>query len=303
MYRLIKYRHVVALLVVGGAISLFSCGKSQTVVEKKSNENMMTESSDTLTIIMSDNGRPSYRFEAPLVEGYGMSREPYREFRRGVKITTYHNDSLMNVDAVITANYAIYYDKRKLWEAKGDVVVNRDEGQDVYTQQLFWNAQTKRIYSNVDTKIVDNRTGDTYFGEGFESDEDMKDWKFRKMKGRMNFDVSPTERDSTDSTTVTRQSKSAKSNTKEEEIKSLPKVTARQSQPNRGHGIPTSRQQSSSSHSRPLSRPMNGVNSPAQSIEGSEIMRQRHATPQSITPMQGRERMVHSEIKDGEENL
>ncbi len=160
-------------------------------------ETLMSESSDSLTVVVSENGRPSYRFFSPLVEGYSLAREPYREFRKGVKIITYLDDSLSQVDAILTSNYAIYYTNLKLWEAKGDVVVVKHDGKELYTQQLFWNSTTKRIYSNVDTKIVDTNSGDTYNGEGFESDEQMVDWSFRKMTGRMQVDTSPTPVDST----------------------------------------------------------------------------------------------------------
>ena len=61
-----------------------------------------------------------------------------------MKITTYQNDSLTTVDAVLTANYAIYYENRELWEAKGNVVVEKSDGKTLYTQQLFWNARTKK---------------------------------------------------------------------------------------------------------------------------------------------------------------
>ncbi len=180
---------MVALLMAGSAISLYSCGSNDTSTNDVSYETLMTELSQDLRMTMSENGRPSYIFETVLVEGYGLAREPYREFREGVKIVTY-SDSLNTKDATLTANYAIYYDKRKLWEAKGDVVVIKEDGKELYTQQLFWNSTTQRIYSNVDTKIVDTTKGDTYIGEGFESDEQMNDWKFRKMKGRMNVDMS-----------------------------------------------------------------------------------------------------------------
>lgn len=157
-------------------------------------DTLMNEQSDSLEMVMSENGRLSYRFKAPLVEGYTLAKEPYREFRKGVEIITYSKDSLSAVDATLRANYAIYYEDRKLWEAMGDVSVIRTDGKELYSQQLFWNAQTQKIYSNVDTKIVDASTGDTYIGEGFESNEAMDDWSFRRMKGRMGLDLTPKER-------------------------------------------------------------------------------------------------------------
>ena len=177
---------VVALLVMGSAILLFSCKSKQTTVEE-SLDAIKTEESENLTIIMSENGRKSYLFKTPLLEGYTLGRDPYREFRKGISITTYQDDSLTTVNAVLVANYAIYYENRKLWEAKGDVVITKHDGTRLYTQQLFWNSITKRIYSNVDTKLVTDT--DEVVGEGFESDEDMNEPRFRRWKGRMQVDT------------------------------------------------------------------------------------------------------------------
>lgn len=192
-----KYASV-ALSVVGSAILLFSCADSAETNDKTAEELLMTEYSENLSIVMSQNGRRSYHFETPLLEGYSQAREPFREFRKGIRMTTYKDDSLTTVDAVLTANYAIYYEKRELWEAKGDVVVEKSDGRTLYTQQLFWNARTKKIYSNVDSKIVQNEGRDVFFGEGFESDEDFKDWRFRRNRLRMEVDTAP--RDPADTT-------------------------------------------------------------------------------------------------------
>lgn len=199
MIRMIR----VALSMTGSAILLFSCAGKDAGHTSGSDEALMTEYSEDLSVVMSQNGRRSYHFVTPLLEGYSLGREPYREFRKGVKITTYQNDSLTTVDAVLTANYAIYYENRELWEAKGNVVVEKSDGKTLYTQQLFWNARTKKIYSNVDSKIVQNNGRDVFIGEGFESDEEFKDWRFRRMKGRMEVEMKQSaDSAATDSTSV-----------------------------------------------------------------------------------------------------
>ena len=203
MDRFIARYVMVALSVVGSAILLFSCEREEEPESESRIEMMMTEYSENLSVVMSQNGRRSYHFKTPLLEGYSLAREPYREFRKGVKITTYQNDSLTTVDAVLTANYAIYYENRELWEAKGNVVVEKSDGKTLYTQQLFWNARTKKIYSNVDSKIVQNNGRDVFIGEGFESDEEFKDWRFRRMKGRMEVEMKQSaDSAATDSTSV-----------------------------------------------------------------------------------------------------
>ncbi len=171
----------VALPFLGSAILLFSCEAPKVVEEVESHEALMTEYSENLSIVQSENGQKAYQFETPLMEGYAMAHDPYREFRKGIRVTMFEEDSQSTESATLTANYAINYEDRKLWEVKGDVVVVNKDGRRLYTSQLFWNQATHRIYSNVDSKIVS--ADEVYHCEGFESDEKMKDWTYRKLKG------------------------------------------------------------------------------------------------------------------------
>lgn len=195
---------MIALSIVGSATLLFSCGKDGSATTYDY-ETLMTESSENRTIIMMDNGKRSYTFTSPLMEGYSLATNPYQEFRRGIEMVTF-TDSLSLVDATITANYAIYYERQKLWEAKGNVVIikrNRQEGDttvtgltEIYTQQLFWNATTKKIYSNVDTKVL--QPDGWHFGVGFDADDDLKNIHFRKYSSEVEFDMSQPEPKSND---------------------------------------------------------------------------------------------------------
>lgn len=223
---------MVALSMMGSAILLFSCGSADAESDGANNETLMTERSEHLTILMSENGRRSYHFTTPLLEGYTLASDPYREFRKGIRITTYQNDSLTTVNATLVANYAIFYEERELWEAKGDVVVEKADGTKLFTQQLFWNSKTGRIYSNVDSKIV--KGTDTFMGEGFESDEELKEWRFRRMSGKMLVNTEPTENpDSTatsKSNTATSVALKGDSKSSEDRPESSHKATSKRSE-------------------------------------------------------------------------
>lgn len=196
MYK--AFEHIgfsVALLFLGSAILLMSCKKS-VVVEQLDEETLMTMMSDTLTVIQSKNGNVKMRFTTPLMERYQLAKEPYMEFRRGVHVITY-DDSTFAVASTLVADYAIFFENRELWEAKGNVVATNAEGQTLYTQQLFWNQKTHRVYSNVDSKITQD--DDIFIGEGFESDDRFDKWSFRKFTGKLTVDTQPTQpRDSVD---------------------------------------------------------------------------------------------------------
>ena len=182
-----KYlRLPITLLMLGSVILFFSCAQSKPPEEDT--ETLMTQQSDTLIIINSENGKKTYRFYTPLMERYELAKEPYMEFRLGIDVVTY--DSLERIESTLVADYAINYEKQSLWEAKGNVVATNGEGQILETQQLFWNQKTGRVWSNVDSKITQGN--DVIIGEGFESDEKMEDFTFRKPKGKVMVDVEPT---------------------------------------------------------------------------------------------------------------
>lgn len=186
----------VALLIVGSAILLYSCAEQRD--KNDEDESMLTQQSDSLTIIQSSEGHREFVFKTPLMERYELAREPYMEFRRGVEITTY-DDSTGLEESNLVADYAIFFEKRELWEAKGNVVARNAEGQTLYTQQLFWNQSTHRVYSNVDSKVVQGQ--DVFIGEGFESDDKFEKWSFRKFTGKLTVDPSVTEQPDSVATT------------------------------------------------------------------------------------------------------
>lgn len=174
--------------LIGGTIMLFSC-KDQSVVKNANLETMITHQTDSLTMVNSVNGVLKYRFETPLMERYELAREPYVEFRQGLYLINY--DTLGQVASTLVADYAIYYEKRELWEARGNVVSASSDGRTLYTEQLFWDEKTGRIYSNVHSKVVDGF--DIVEGEGFESDDEFENWEFRNYEGRMWVDTSEEE--------------------------------------------------------------------------------------------------------------
>lgn len=174
--------------LVGGAILLFSCsGKGGA--REVSMETMITQQSDTLTIVYTKNGVKEHRMSTPLMERYEFARDPYMEFRYGINVTTF--DSLGRDNSKLKGDYAIFYEKRELWEVRGNVVGEGADGRKLYTQQLFWDQKTDKVYSNVDCRIVDGN--DVFVGEGFESDSEFKEWVFRESEGRMWVDASQSE--------------------------------------------------------------------------------------------------------------
>lgn len=144
-------------------------------------ETLVTMYSENLTMSQSENGLSKYKMETPLMERYELAREPYSEYRKGIYVENF-KDSTDVIQSTLKADYAVYYEKRSEWLAMGNVVATGQNDQTLYTEQLFWNEKSGRVYSNVESTVVQG--SDVFVGEGFESDDKFDQWVFRNYTGR-----------------------------------------------------------------------------------------------------------------------
>ncbi|MFI3262163.1 MAG: LPS export ABC transporter periplasmic protein LptC [Rikenellaceae bacterium] len=181
-------------LTLLSAIFICSCSnamKGNIVIDESSKIPTITTKNHSITY--SKDGVKSYHFYADLMERYEIDLdEPYMEFKEGIHIETF--DSLMEIRSELKANYAIYYEKKKLWEAKGNVEGKNVDGQQIFTEQIFWDEAKDSVYSNVDTKII--RGDEVTIGAGFKSDGELKNIEYWRTKGRILFDTTKTRQDS-----------------------------------------------------------------------------------------------------------
>lgn len=180
-----------AVFSVFFAAGLSGCaGKEGEITDM---EKLITQESRDLVMIQTKNGLKQYLFDTPLMEYFEFAAEPYREFREGIYVETYQ-DSTNVIESVLKADYALYYEKQELWFASGNVIVeSRTDGSTLYTEQLFWNQRTGRIYSYVDGIFVDEY-GLPKRISGLESNEQFTDMNFYYLKGAMPVESTPQDR-------------------------------------------------------------------------------------------------------------
>ncbi len=118
---------------------------------------------------------------APVADNYTSARQPYMEFPRGVKVVFY--DEELRESSSITADYAVYYSKKKLWEARKNVVVVSETGARLLTEQLFGDEQRQRVFSVKKVTVIDPDSTVIVGKQGFESDMGFKNYKFLDVNG------------------------------------------------------------------------------------------------------------------------
>lgn len=171
------------------AVSFFSC-QSNKPEEIKAVTGIEDKASLIITKLettINDSGMVKYRFLTPEMYQYDKKEDPYTEFPKGLNVIMY--DKSGQVDARIKCNYAKYLSDDKLWELKNDVEAINQKGDVLNSEQLFWDQDKKKIYSDLFTKVTTK--SEILTGIGFESNERLTSYTFRHPQGVFSIEEQP----------------------------------------------------------------------------------------------------------------
>jgi LPS export ABC transporter protein LptC len=182
---MIRLSNFIMILVVFGLLFPAGCENDiERVGMLTGNTDIPRVQGTNIEVIYSDSGRVKVQIISNAFREFNQVARPYMEFPEGLQVYFY-NDS-MHIESDIKADYTIYYPDERLWHATGNVVARRlDNGDALNTEELFWDEAKKLIYSEAFTR-VQNEDGTFYGKNGFESHQDLSNWKLKGSSGTVN---------------------------------------------------------------------------------------------------------------------
>jgi len=177
---------IISGIIALWVIMLFSCENDMALIsEITKTDTLPVVTSYDIKVLYSEKGTTQFILEAPLATFY-TADDPYQEFPEGFYVIFF--DSLMNKKSELTADYGISYDKRKLMEARRNVIViNHEKNEKLNTEHMIWDQAKKIIFSDAFVKIT--TPTDVLYGEnGFEADESFNNWVIRKTSGEFEIE-------------------------------------------------------------------------------------------------------------------
>lgn len=149
---------------------------AEAIQERDSLPGMKTSG---VTTLVSDSGITRYKVITEEWEIYDKKNPPYWAFEKGVYLEKF--DSLFHIDASIKADTAYYYEKKKLWELRGNVHIRSQRGDKFDTQLLFWDEKKEKVYSDRFIRI--EQEDKVITGYGFESNQQMTEYQIYNNTG------------------------------------------------------------------------------------------------------------------------
>jgi LPS export ABC transporter protein LptC len=122
-------------------------------------------------------GRTKAIFKTPLLLQYNFATEKHTDFPEGIEFYNYTEQGVLEGSG--KADKAIYFEDKKLWEAKGNVQMLNLKGELLETEKLYWDMNQKIIYTELPVKITNKDA--IINGVGLHSDEAFNEWEILKI--------------------------------------------------------------------------------------------------------------------------
>ena len=169
---------IVALILLSAILP--SCKNDvQTVLSLDVVDTLPEMTARDIEIIYSEKAKAQIKLVSPYLVSKSED-EPLLLFPRG--FTVYFYDTAMNITTKITADYGISHENKKLMEARHNVVVeNLVKKEKLNTEELFWDRNKGRIYSNKFVRITSG--GQVYTGDGLTSVQPFDELEVSNPKG------------------------------------------------------------------------------------------------------------------------
>ena len=169
------YQSIISITVAVWATVMFlflpSCGSREkpmaAAVDKK--DSLPDMKTTGVTTLISDSGTIRYKIITEEWLIYNQRNPPFWAFEKGIYLEKF--DSVFHVDASIKADTAYYYEPKKLWELRGNVHIQNQQGDKFDTELLFWDQTKEKIYSDKYIRI--EQIDKILTGYGFESNQQL----------------------------------------------------------------------------------------------------------------------------------
>ncbi len=155
----------------------------QQIEDLTSQYSEQLESGEDVEILYSDSSLLKVKIVAKKLIKHQDEKNPHTEMPEGVIV--YFYDRHGNIENTLSANYGIMYDNTGEMLAREQVVAQNVQNEKLETEELIWNEQKEKIYSDKFVKITTQ--DEVIYGDGFESNQDFTNYEIKKIKGQINL--------------------------------------------------------------------------------------------------------------------
>jgi LPS export ABC transporter protein LptC len=153
------------------------------VKEIELKQNGELETTKQAEIIYSDSTYVKAVLKAPILNHY-KTNTPYYEMPKGIEVVFY--DKNLKQTTKVTSDYAIQKENQKIIHLKRNVVATNIKGDTFKSEELIWDENQRRFYSNLPVVITTQKTNIN--GPGFWANESFTYYEITQASGDLKVD-------------------------------------------------------------------------------------------------------------------
>jgi LPS export ABC transporter protein LptC len=164
-----------------------SCDKKIDTIRKSDIESLPTQTVKDFTTTYTDSATKQLVMSSPLMERYTNRKDPFTEFRFGIKVIFY--DGKKDPVGTLSSRYARYAEDKKLWELKDSVIAVNERKEVMETELLYWDQEKELVYTDRFVRMTSE--DQIVMGTGFQSDPRFMDWHIRNVSASFYIEDDP----------------------------------------------------------------------------------------------------------------
>jgi LPS export ABC transporter protein LptC len=155
-----------------------SCENDLTSIREMQKSRLSIDEASDIVSYLSQAGKVRAKLTAPQLLRYYDS-VPRVEFEKSLHVDFY--DDSLKMESYLDAKKGYYYEQQGKVTLTDSVVVIRIAGDTLRTKELYWDQLQHKLFTRSDVEI--RQKTKTIFGKGFESDEQLRNFKIDSVRG------------------------------------------------------------------------------------------------------------------------
>ena len=162
-------------LVLGISMLLCACENDVEAVRDLGRKKPSIEEGKNIDSYLSMNGKMQARLTAPVLRRYQGDSARKAEFPNTLHVDFY--DDSMKIKSQLSANYGRYMENENKVFLRDKVVAFNTVGDSLFCDELYWDKNTEKFYTDKKVIISKNFRKDYFVGyNGMTSSQDLKDF-------------------------------------------------------------------------------------------------------------------------------
>ncbi|MFY0605684.1 MAG: LPS export ABC transporter periplasmic protein LptC [Cyclobacteriaceae bacterium] len=169
---------VLMIIFCFGGLMTISCENRKELLSQEMYDGPLV-SMDSIYTKMSDSAKVLVRLRAAKQNNFEGGD---REWPNHLHLE--YLDDLGEVVSTFRADYVYYSADEDIYRAEGNVIVkNMEDGDELNTEELFWNPTTEEFYT--ERFVTIQSEDEIHTGEGLRADQDFSSYKILKPQGTL----------------------------------------------------------------------------------------------------------------------